>query len=160
MSIKQKSQNDLAEEIGKRGSFANLQQETFLNLMRTQAQLGGEFKQKLFRPAGLSHEKYNVLRILAGEDRPMQIYEVAERMITPSTDISRLVERLVNSDLISRKKCDQDGRVVWIKLTAKAKRMLKKLAQPVEDLHAAQFKTLTQKELATLNRLLFKARQN
>lgn len=158
MTIKENKKTGLAGEIGKKGAFANLQQETFLNLMRTQAQLGSEFKQKLFRPQGLSHEKYNVLRILAGEDRPMQIYEVAERMIAPKTDISRLIERLVASKLISRERCDQDGRVVWVKMTSKGKTVLKKLAKPVEELHASQFGCLSQKELETLNRLLFKAR--
>ena len=153
-----KQKSGLAEEIGKRNAFDNLQQETFLNLMRTQAELSGEFKQKLFRPQGLSHEKYNVLRILAGENRPMQIYEVAERMIAPKTDISRLIERLVGSELISRERCEQDGRVVWVQLTKQGKTKLKQLAKPVIDLHASQFANLTENELATLNKLLFKAR--
>jgi DNA-binding MarR family transcriptional regulator len=157
MSKKQKK-TSLADEIGKKGAFANLQQETFLNLMRTQAQLGSEFKQKLFRPLGLSHEKYNVLRILAGEKRQMQIYEIAERMIAPKTDISRLIERLVGTELVSREQCSEDGRVVWVKLSAKGKAILKKLANPVDELHASQFGSLSQKELDTLNRLLVKAR--
>ena len=160
MTIKETSKIGLAGEIGKKGDFANLQQETLLNLMRTHALLSSEFKQKLFRPLGLSHEKYNVLRILAGENRPMQIYEVAERMIAPKTDISRLIERLVKTELISRERCDEDGRVVWVKLTSKGKAILKKLAKPVDKLHASQFKSLTKKELETLNRLLFKARDN
>ena len=157
--MKENKKTGLAGEIGKKGAFASLKQETFLNLMRTQAQLGSEFKQKLFRPQALSHEKYNVLRILAGENREMQIYEVAERMIAPKTDISRLIERLVASELISRERCDQDGRVVWVKMTSKGKTLLKKLAKPVEELHASQFGNLSQKELETLNRLLFKARR-
>jgi len=156
MTTKLNKKAGLAAEIGKRGAFANLEQEVFL--MRTQAQLASEFKQKLFRPLGLSHEKYNVLRILAGENRPMQIYEVAERMIAPKTDISRLMERLVATELVSRQKCPEDGRVVWVKLTAKGKAVLKKLAKPVVELHSNQFSSLNPRELETLNRLLFKAR--
>ena len=90
----------------------------------------------------------------------MQIYEIAERMIAPRTDISRLIERLVNSNLVSREKCEQDGRVVWVKLTAKGKSILKKIDKPLVELHASQFANLTQKELETLNRLLFKARKS
>ena len=160
MPTKQNKKTGLAGEIGKKGAFSNLQQETLLNLMRTHAVLSGEFKQKLFRPLGLSHEKYNVLRILAGEGRAMQIYEVAERMIAPKTDISRLVERLVASELISRERCDEDGRVVWLNLTRQGKALLKKLAQPIVDMHASQFSNLTTKELETLNGLLFKARSD
>ena len=157
---KNKKKPGLAGEIGKKSAFSNLQQETLLNLMRTHAVLSGEFKQKLFRPQGLSHEKYNVLRILSGVGRPMQIYEVAERMIAPKTDISRLVERLVASELISRERCDQDGRVVWLSLTKKGKALLKKLAQPIIEMHASQFSSLTKKELEALNKLLFKARSD
>lgn len=158
MTEKENENAGLANEIGKKGAFASLEQETFLNLMRTHALLSSEFKQKLFRPLGLSHEKYNVLRILAGEKKPMQIYEVAERMIAPKTDISRLIERLVDSELISRERCSQDGRVVWVKLTSKGKAVLKKLGKPLDELHASQFGNLSRKELETLNRLLFKAR--
>ena len=160
MPTGQNKKTGLAGEIGKKGAFSNLQQETLLNLMRTHAVLSGEFKQKLFRPLGLSHEKYNVLRILAGEGRAMQIYEVAERMIAPKTDISRLVERLVASELISRERCDEDGRVVWLNLTRQGKALLKKLAQPIVDMHVSQFSNLTTKELKTLNELLFKARSD
>ena len=158
MTTEKRTDRGLAGEIGKKTAFTNLQQETLLNLMRTHAVLSGEFKQKLFRPLGLSHEKYNVLRILAGEGQPMQIYEVAERMIAPKTDISRLVERLVASNLISRKRCEQDGRVVWLEVTRKGQSLLKKLAQPIVDLHNSQFANLTRRELTTLNQLLFKAR--
>ena len=156
---KKSLKSPLATEIGKKGTFANLEQEAFLNLTRTHALLFSEFKTKLFRPLGISHEKYNVLRILAGENREMQIYEIADRMIAPKTDISRLIERLVKTELISRQRCNEDGRVVWIKLTAKGKSVLKKLAKPIDELHASQFEALTQKELETLNRLLAKARQ-
>lgn len=158
MASSSKQLSGLAREIGKKGSFANLQQETFLNLMRTQAVLSSEFKQKLFRPLGLSEEKYNVLRILSGEKRAMQIYEIAERMIAPKTDISRLIERLAVAELVSRDRCEQDRRVVWVDLTAQGKAALKKLAKPVEELHASQFAGLNRTELETLNQLLFKAR--
>lgn len=158
MASNSKQLSGLAREIGKKGSFANLQQETFLNLMRTQSVLSSEFKQKLFRPLGLSEEKYNVLRILSGEKRAMQIYEIAERMIAPKTDISRLIERLAVAELVSRDRCEQDRRVVWVDLTAQGKAILKKLAKPVEELHASQFAGLNRTELETLNQLLFKAR--
>ena len=69
-----------------------------------------------------------------------------------------MIERLVATELVSRQRCAEDGRVVWVKLTAKGKTVLKKLAKPVVDMHSTQFAGLNQKELDTLNRLLFKAR--
>ena len=151
------TKKDLASEIGKRGAFSSLQQETFLNLVRTHEQLHSEFNQ-LFKSHGLSSHQYNALRILRGENKPMQIYQIAERMISPQTDISRLIDRLVATELVSRDRCDEDRRVVWVSLTARGKAKLKKLAKPIDRIHLSQFKNLSNSELKSLNRLLFKAR--
>ncbi len=150
--------DDLANEIGKRGTLASLQQETCLNLVRTHEQLSGEFVQ-LFKSFGLSSPQYNALRILRGENKPLQIYEIAERMISPQTDISRLIDRLVKTEMVSRDRCKEDRRVVWIGLLAKGKTILKKLDKPLDKLHRSQFADLSERELATLNRLLFRARR-
>lgn len=158
MAQSRNKKNDLASEIGKRGAFASLHQETLLNLVRTHEQLIGEFNQ-LFKAAGISAPQYNALRILQGENKPMQTYEIAERMVSPQTDISRLIDRLVKSDLVSRNRCEDDRRVVWVGLTANGKSVLKKLAKPIDQLHRSQFEDLSERELASLNRLLFRARR-
>jgi DNA-binding MarR family transcriptional regulator len=150
--------DNLASEIGKRGPFASLQQETCLNLVRTHEQLMGEFNQ-LFKSVGLSAPQYNALRILQGENKPLQVYQIAERMISPQTDISRLIDRLVKTEMVSRDRCGEDRRVVWICLTSKGKAILKKLAKPLDKLHRSQFEDLSERELASLNRLLFRARR-
>ncbi len=149
----------LADELAKRRPFTSLQQETFLNLVRTHEQLAGCFS-RLFRQHGLSDPQYNVLRILRGEKRPMQIYQIAERMVSPQTDISRLIERLVGSGWVKRERCGEDRRVVWVALTPAGKAVLKKLDRPVKELHESQFGDLSERELATLNRLLFRARKS
>jgi DNA-binding MarR family transcriptional regulator len=79
-------------------------------------------------------------------------------MISPQTDISRLIERLANTGLVSRDRCGEDRRVVWVNLTSKGKAILKKLTKPLEELHRSQFQDLSDRDLATLNRLLFRAR--
>lgn len=152
-----KPNTTLAAEIGKRDSFASLQQEAYLNLVRTGAQLSAEFA-RLFKQHGLSDPQYNALRILRGENRPMQIYQIAERMIAPQTDISRLIDRLVKHGWVTRFRSDEDRRVVWIKLTGKGKSLLRRLDRPISQLHQSQFRNLSKRELAQLNRLLFRAR--
>lgn len=89
----------------------------------------------------------------------MQIYQIAERMISPQTDISRLIERLANTEMVSRDRCAEDRRVIWVRLTSKGKAILRKLSKPLDKLHREQFENLSERELATLNRLLFRARR-
>ena len=157
MSNPKEPSNDLASEIGKRLPFASLRQETTLNLVRTYSKLSGEFSQ-LFKKYGISDSKYNALRILQGEGRPMQVYQIADRMLNPQTDVTRLMERLENDGFITRERCEQDRRVVWVTLTSQGKAILKKLEKPVADLHETHFHSLSQQELEMLNQLLFKAR--
>lgn len=149
---------NLAEELGKRDAFASLRQETYLNLVRTHEQLYREFSQ-FFKSYGLSDAQYNALRILRGEDQPMHVHQIAARMIFANTDISRLIERMHASGLVNRERCGEDRRVVWISLTEKSRRILLEIDQPLQQLHDEQFTNLNDRELSTLNELLFRSRQ-
>ncbi len=149
----------LADQLGKRQPFASPRQEAYLNLARTHEQMAGEFS-RLFKQHGLSDPQYNALRILRGEKEPMQVYQIAERMVSKQTDISRLVERLVAAGWVKRERCGEDRRVVWVSLTAAGTSLLKKLDRPVKELHDSQFGDLSDRELKTLNRLLFRARRH
>jgi DNA-binding MarR family transcriptional regulator len=151
------SAKNLAEELGKRHAFSSLRQEAFLNLVRTHSDLTTRFS-KLYKQHGLTAPKYNALRILRGEDRPMQVYQIAERMVTPQTDVTRLVDRLEVAGFVKRERCGDDRRVVWVKLTPKGKTVLRELDVPVEKMHESQFAGFSQKELRQLNQLLFRAR--
>jgi MarR family transcriptional regulator, 2-MHQ and catechol-resistance regulon repressor len=148
---------DLAAELGKREPFASPEQEAFLNLARTYESLAGDFD-RLFKEHGLSSPQFNALRILRGHAEPMQVYQIAERMVTPQTDITRLVDRLELAGFVKRERCGEDRRVVWVTLTAAGKSVLKKLDRPVNELHQQQFRHFNQRELHTLSQLLFKAR--
>ncbi|REK10779.1 MAG: MarR family transcriptional regulator [Planctomycetota bacterium] len=150
---------NLADEVGKRQPFASPRQEAYLNLVRTHTLLAGQLS-RLFKQHGLTDPKYNALRILRGEGKPMQVYHIAERMVTPQTDVTRLVDRLEEAGLVERERCGEDRRVVWVTLTEQGKDVLKKLDKPVADLHESQFAGLSKTELKQLNDLLFRSRQS
>jgi DNA-binding MarR family transcriptional regulator len=147
----------IAAELGKREPFASLEQEAFLNLARTYETLAGEFDH-LFKEHGLSSPQYNAMRILRGVGEPMQVYQIAERMVTPQTDITRLVDRLEAAGFVERERCGEDRRVVWVTLTAAGKSVLKKLDRPVSALHERQFAHVSRKDLAQLSDLLYRVR--
>ena len=88
----------------------------------------------------------------------MQVYQIAERMVTPQTDITRLVDRLHRAGLVRRERCGEDRRVVWVGLTEKGKSVLRKLDQPVRELHKSQMSHLSDSELKHLSELLFRSR--
>ncbi|MEM9881512.1 MAG: MarR family transcriptional regulator [Planctomycetota bacterium] len=153
----------LQNELKKRQPFDCPAEEAYINLVRTTGILGGEFA-ALFKRHGLSESTYNVLRILRGVKRGesaegLPSLEVAERLVTRVPDITRLVNRLIEAGLASRCRADDDRRVARVSITPAGLDALRRLDRPVRRLHTRQLGHLDADELATLNRLLEKARQ-
>ncbi len=134
-----------------------LTQEVYLSLFRTHQALLSEFK-LLLKEQGLSDPQYNVLRILRGNAKPLQVYRVAERMLTREPDITRLFDRLVRAELVERTRCEADRRVVWVSLTTRGKELVDKLDRPVMTLHRKQLGRLGVRKLRLLSELLEEAR--
>ena len=151
------SNSQLQQELKKRGPFESLEQEAILNILRTNDQFQNRFG-RLFREFDLTPSQYNVLRILRGEGKPMPSLEVADRMIQVVPAITGLVDRLEKQGLVSRERCTEDRRVVYVEITMKGKALLKKMDQPVSELHSSLIGHLNRTELRELSRLLEKAR--
>lgn len=134
-----------------------LAQRVYLNLFRTHEALIFEFK-VLLKGEGLSEPQYNVLRILRGNAKPLQVHRVAERMLTRVPDITRLFDRLVRAELVERTRCEEDRRVVWVTLTTKGKDLVDELDRPVMELHRKQLGRLGVRKLQSLIELLEEAR--
>ncbi len=134
-----------------------LSQLVYLSLFRTHEALLFEFK-VLLKEQGLSEPQYNVLRILRGVGKPLQVYQVAARMLTRDPDITRLVDRLVRAELVDRTRGEDDRRVVWVSLTPKGQELVRELDRPVMALHRKQLAHLGVRKLRLLNELLEEAR--
>ena len=160
------SPTSLADEIKKRHPFSSPAEEVCLNLIRTQSVLTCPVHH-LFKEHGISHTKYNILRILrgslgGGEYGPhgMPSLDIAERLITRVPDITRLVDGLVGDGYVMRTRCTMDRRVVYVGITDKGLALLHELDRPLEELHNAAMADMTVEELNQLNYLLDKLRQS
>ena len=149
----------LQRELKKQKPFELIEQEAFLNILRTSDQFQNRFG-RLFREFGLTSSQYNVLRILRGEGRRLPCLEIADRMVQVVPAMTGLLDRLEAQELIYRERCRDDRRVVYVDLTDKARHLLEKLDQPVQDLHKALLAHLSRAELKQLNHLLEKARES
>jgi len=153
----------LGDEVGKRGAFELLEQEAYLNLVRTQSALGAGLD-ALLKEKGLSQAQYNVLRILRGNGAHgaksvgMACAAVGAQTVARLPDLTRLLDRMEDAGLVTRIRGEEDRRVVRVKATAKGLRLLASLDAPVLRVHKAQLGHLRERELRDLNRLLVKAR--
>jgi DNA-binding MarR family transcriptional regulator len=148
----------LQQELKKKRPFESLEQEAALNVLRTGDQLQIRFT-RLFREHGLTPSQYNVLRILRGEGKPLPILEIASRTITVVPGITGLIDRLEQAGFVERQRCEEDRRVVYVALTARATRALTDLDEPLAALHRDLMGHLSADELKELNRLLEKVRE-
>ena len=148
----------IQKEINQRKPFRRIEDDAYVNLLRTADALMQGVAATL-KPAGLSPAQYNVLRILrgAGPDG-LACREIAERMITKDPDITRLLDRLEERDLIRRSRDRADRRVITTRITDKGLRILKELDKPIEELHVKQLGHLGEQRLRTLMDLLESAR--
>lgn len=129
----------------------------FFGVMRAHALLLGEFE-TLFAEHGLSEPQFNALRIVRGAGpKGLPTQQIAERLISRQPDVTRLIDRLCEADLVERRRCDEDRRVVYVTLTAAGRRKLAALDKPVEALHAAQFAHMPRSRVAELGALLAEA---
>eukprot|EP00752_Nemacystus_decipiens_P013751 g12204.t1 len=155
----------LQSELRKKSAFDSPEQQAYLNLAYTHAQLAADFA-GLFKAHGLSEATYNILRVLRGVRRrpedgqdALPSGEIGCRLVTRVPDVTRLIDRLVKAELVDRTRGEADRRVVRVRITTKGLALLRKLDTPVLDLHRQTLGHMTRSELKQLNSLLERAWQ-
>ncbi|WP_212006622.1 MarR family winged helix-turn-helix transcriptional regulator [Chitinophaga sp. HK235] len=112
--------------------------------------------QQFFKRYDITMQQYNILRILRGQHpKAASINLLKERMLDKMSDVSRLVERLRKADFVERKSCELDRRAVDVKITAKGLELLSTIDAELSQLNDS-FKSLNEKEIGQLNKLLDK----
>lgn len=146
------------EELKQTRPFRSLEEEAALTIVRTAAALEHAFAQAL-RPYGITPTQYNVLRILrgAGNDGLCR-NEIGQRLIRQVPDVTRLLDRMEELDLIARQRGGKDRRYVTTTITRKGLDLLKKLDAKVDEIHLGQLGHVDQARLQQLIRLLDTAR--
>lgn len=148
----------LQAEIKQKAPFTSIEQEVYLNLLKT-GDAVSQPVEKLLRASGLSGTQYNVLRILRGAGREgLACGETAERMVTHDPDVTRLLDRLEKRKLIARSRDTRDRRVVTTRITPVGLRLLASLDKPMTELGRSLFNHMAKQDLKKLSSLLDKVR--
>ena len=144
----------LREEIKQTKPFASLEQEAHLSLVRTGALLFDEVE-KFLKPYGITATQYNVLRILRGaEPNGLCRNELRDRMLTRMPDMTRLLDRLEDADLVGRERQDHDRRLVRSRITSAGLKLLADLDDVVRAEEKRRLSHLNDEQLGTLIDLL------
>lgn len=148
----------LQQEIRQRRAFEAPHVEALLNILRTQSVLMGPLA-ALFKEFGLSQPLYNILRILRGAaPEGLCVQEIADRMIARDPDTTRLLDRLEKLGLARRERSKEDRRVVRVYITKPGLALLDAMEGPLQAVHRKLLGHLSDAELASISRLMAKAR--
>jgi len=109
-------------------------------------------------PYDITSQQFNVLRILRGQfPKPATINLIKSKMLDKMCDASRIVDRLVQKELLEKSINGYDKRAVDILISEKGLMLLNTMDQEV-NLSAILSATLTEAEAVQLSDLLDKLR--
>ena len=111
---------------------------------------------KELKEFGIYEPQFNVLRILRGADHQVSVAYILERMVQPSSNVTRIVDKLEIRGLVERKLCPADRRRMDISITCEGRVLLKKLDKKVTEFHKPLMQNLTKGECIELKRLIQK----
>ena len=95
----------------------SLNQKIVINLLKTGSWIN-ECSGDYFKQYDLSMQQYNVLRILRGKKgESANLSYVQERMISPMSNTTRLIEKLRLKGLLTRVLCENNRRKIEIDIT-------------------------------------------
>ena len=133
---------------------------TVLNILFTQNIITDRFSEVL-KPFDLSGEQFNVLRILRGQKGcPANMSLIQERMLARTSNTTRLVDKLLLKELVTREVCPDNRRKIEVQITEAGLKLLKKVDPKVDAYEQKFADNLSGTELETLNELLEKFRRS
>ncbi len=121
------------DEAIQQKSFRSENHRALANVLYTASWLHARLS-KALKPFALTHEQYNVLRILRGQHpNAVLLKEITTRMIDKNSNTSRIVEKLRQKALVDRREAPDDRRGVNITITKKGMNVLKQLDDTMDD---------------------------
>lgn len=147
------------EEAIQSNKFKSNVQKAALNIMYT-AWWIKSMSSKALKDFDLTHEQYNVLRILKGKHpEKMCVKDIACRMIEKSSNVPRIIDRLVDKEWVIRSQGEEDARQTVIALTQTGIAVLTNATVKLEASHANAV-NLSEDQAVVLNDLLEQLRTN
>lgn len=143
----------LRDRIKQTTPFENDAQEAMLNLFVASASVRRRVE-RVCQGQDLTFSHYNVLRILRGvhpDGHPR--CEIIERMLDPSPDVTRLIDKLVDRELVHRSRSDEDRRMTIHTITNEGLDLLADLDPKIRNVQDWFDERISDRDLQHLSRI-------
>lgn len=138
--------------------FDSSEQEVFLNLWRAYDRLK-IVEDEVFQQFQITAQQYNAMRILErAKPTGIPTLQLSKRLVSRAPDITRLLNRLVERELVVRTRRSDNRRVVLLALAPAGDAMLQELFPLVQACQARQLGHLSLDEQQQLIGLLERVR--
>ena len=137
--------------------FRNESQKAMINLIYSYNWMN-ETMSRVFISKDITAQQFNILRILRGAKKPLSTLQIRHRMLDRMSDTSRIVDRLLKKELVTKNVCDTDKRLVDISISKSGMQLLESMDEEIIALEN-NFTQLNEGELKQLNFLLDKLRE-
>lgn len=147
----------IQEDIKQKRAFRNEYHKAAVNLMFTQGWIQERMRDAV-ESFDITLQQYNVLRILRGSyPDPISTQEIRKRMLDKMSDVSRIVDRLILKNLVTKRVCGSDKRLVDVTISETGLKLLTEM-DVLEVQMDETMNNLSVEEAKTLNLLLDKLR--
>ena len=147
------------EQSISQSKFDSEQEKLMINVIYS-ANLLNLITSRLFKPYELSPQQYNVLRILSGEEgESIALMDIEHRMLDKSSNVSRLVDKLISKDLVNRSVSSKDRRRIEIVITSRGLSVLKEIDVILADMTSKIKAIISDDNAKQTNRILDQLRE-
>ena len=106
---------------------------TIITLLKASSWVYESLVQTL-KPHGISLQQFNVLRILRGQKgKAANLSTVQERMVNKMSNTTRLIDKLIDKNLVKRTICEENRRKIELFITRKGEEFLTVVDPIVDD---------------------------
>jgi DNA-binding MarR family transcriptional regulator len=131
---------------------------TTVNILYTSSFID-EHSAPTYKEYGITAAHFNILRILRGQKgKPANLSTIQERMIHRNSNTTRLIDKLIHKQWVTRRICPSNRRKIEVNITNLGLTKLKEIDKQVEQTAKDLFSNLTTTEMGQLNTLLDKVR--
>lgn len=145
------------EEDIQQKSFRSEYQKSVVNLIYTYNWITERIR-AILAHGKITEQQYNILRILKGANKPLSTLQIRRKLLDKASDTSRIVDRMVLKNLVTKTISSTDKRLVDISISETGLSLLKHLDSYNDEMDSI-IKNLTEEEARTLNKLLDKIRE-
>lgn len=147
----------LEQSIKQKTPFKSNYERALVNIFFTNTFLLEKIRVFL-KPYGITHQQYNVLRILRGQyPNAISVGDIRERMLDKMPDASRVVKRLIVKNMLEKQLKKTDKRLVDVRITDTGLALLAQIDEAIGYVDTV-FSNLSEQEAQALNNLLDKIR--